>query len=121
LKKDINIRLKTLYDKRKTFNFKCNIESPISILLDKLTVVEDEKMGNVEGVETVPEPPVLEKAAVEKEKFEKNEMLGKKEKFERFDKNSQYRIISSNVIYFICNKYKKFPSFSIIFFIFFIS
>ena len=76
--------MKTLYEKRRTLNFKCNIDSPINILLEKLAV-EEEKING--------EQSSLEK---EKEKSEKNETL-KKEKFERFDKNYQYRIISSNV------------------------
>jgi hypothetical protein len=82
LKKNINIRLKTLYDKRRVYNFKCNIENPISILLEKLNI-EEEKIN-------------CEQNSLEKEKLEKNE-INKKEKFERFDNNSQYRIISSNV------------------------
>lgn len=82
MKKNINIRLKTLYDKRRVYNFKCNIENPISILLEKLNI-EEEKIN-------------CEQNSLEKEKLEKNE-INKKEKFERFDNNSQYRIISSNV------------------------
>jgi len=81
LKKNINIRLKTLYEKRRTFNFKCNIESLISILFEKLAI-EEEKTN-------------IDQTSLEKEKIEKNE-TNKKEKF---DKNSQYRIISSNVNY----------------------
>lgn len=84
MKKEINIRLKTLYEKRRIFNMRCNIESPISILLDKLSI-DEEKINNEQ---------VVEKA--DKEKLDKNELL-RKEKFEKFDKNSQYRIISSNV------------------------
>lgn len=86
MKKDINIRLKTLYDKRRTFNFKCNIESSISILLEKLGI-EEEKINGEQQAST---------SSIDKEKLEKFESL-KKDKFERFDKNSQYRIISSNV------------------------
>lgn len=74
--------MKTLYDKRRTFNFKCSIESQISVLLEKLTMEEDKI--NSDG------------SSNEKEKSEKLES-GKKGKFERFDRNSQYRIISSNV------------------------
>lgn len=81
MKKNINIRLKTLYEKRRTFNFKCNIESLISILFEKLAI-EEEKTN-------------IDQTSLEKEKIEKNE-TNKKEKF---DKNSQYRIISSNVNY----------------------
>ena len=92
MKKSINIRLKTLYDKRRTYNFKCNIESPISVLLEKLTIEEEKINANSDQT-------LLEKEK-EKEKIEKNE-LNKKDKFERFDKNSQYRIISSNVNFFI--------------------
>ena len=82
MKKNINIRLKTLYEKRRTFNFKCNIESLISILFEKLAI-EEEKTN-------------IDQTSLEKEKIEKNE-TNKKEKF---DKNSQYRIISSNVKYY---------------------
>ena len=91
MKKEINIRLKTLYEKRRTFNFKCNIESSISILLDKLALEEEKINGEQQSSEKE-----------KNEKIEKNETL-KKEKFERFDKNSQYRIISSNVKFLFFN------------------
>lgn len=110
MKKEINIRLKTLYDKRRTFNFKCSIDSPISILLEKLTI-EEEKINGEQENNKEKEKEKIEARENSKEKEKENNVFGgnsnassgaiiekkKDNKFERFDRNSQYRIISSNV------------------------
>lgn len=89
MRKEINVRIKTLYGKRKVFNFKCNISFHLSVLIDKIAAEEDKCCGSAEQLEK-------EKA---NEKNEKTEKLDKFEKMERFDKNSQYRLISSNVLF----------------------
>jgi len=81
LRKEINIRIKTLYGKRKIFNFKCNITSHISSLIDKIGAEEDKCHLNSD-----------------QKKKERNEKIDKFEKMEKFDKNFQYRFITSNVI-----------------------
>jgi hypothetical protein len=58
--------------------------SPISVLIDRLTLEEDKIYSNEISTE-------------KNEKIEKNDKPEKIEKIERFEKNSQCRLISSNV------------------------
>lgn len=66
------------------FSFTVNIASPISSLIDKLIVEEDKANAGSEMLQS-------EKI----DKLERGE--NKNTKNDRFDKNLQYRLISSNV------------------------